>query len=376
MTKAIKGPDSGPVAGRNLLLWVGLLTFLLMGGLQAVYGPALPMLARETGRALAEVSVVFTVHWLGSAAGVAASFALGTRMTPRVVVLALACGAGLLGSGLGWPVTLVGAALSGFGQGGAAVVFNPRLLTAFGARGPAMLSLINAIFGAGAIVAPMALVWLGGAYGLVFLALAVGFAVLAFAAQDSARAPLPEGGPGFQPDWAILGFGACGIGLEAALIGLGPAALVRGGATEAQGAEAMSAFFVAFLAARMVQTAIAHRIAPFTLYTLSVAGVALSMALATLLPPMWLFVVSGACAATIFPSYFVEAVRRMGTSPRVSPAIIAGGLVGGISLPFILARVTETMGPRGFFQVMAVLAAVVAVAAIGALVTRRRPQQA
>ncbi|MBL8561926.1 MAG: hypothetical protein JNN06_06565 [Gemmobacter sp.] len=362
--------------GRRLLLWVGLLTFLLMGGLQALYGPSLPMLARETGRGVADVSVVFTVHWLGSAAGVAASFALGPRLTPRLVVLALACGASLLGSGLGWPVTLAGAALSGFGQGCAAVVFNPRLLTAYGPRGPAMLSLINAIFGAGAIVAPMALVWLGGDYGLVFLGLAVAFALLLPGARDGARAPLPEGSARFRPDWAILAFGACGIGLEATLIGLGPSALVRSGASETQGAEAMSAFFVAFLAARMVQTVIAHRIAPFALFGLSITGVALCMALATVLPPMALFVVSGAFAATIFPSYFVEAARRMGPSPRVSPAIIAGGLVGGISLPFLLAQITETMGPRGFFQVMAGLGGIMALAALGALYTRRRSLQA
>lgn len=362
--------------GRRLLLWVGLLTFLLMGGLQSLYGPALPMLARETGRAVADVSVVFTVHWLGSAAGVAASFALGPRLTPRLVVLALACGAGLLGAGLGWPVTLAGAALSGFGQGCAAVVFNPRLLTAYGPRGPAMLSLINAIFGAGAIVAPMALVWLSGDYGLVFLGLAVSFALLLPGARDGARAPLPEGGSSFRPDWAILAFGACGIGLEAALIGLGPSALVRSGATETQGAEAMSAFFVAFLAARMVQTVIAHRITPFALFGLSITGVALCMALATVLPPMVLFVASGAFAATIFPSYFVEAARRMGQSPRVSPAIIAGGLVGGISLPFLLAQITETMGPRGFFQLMAGLGGIMALAALGALFARRRSLQA
>ncbi|WP_149141375.1 MFS transporter [Gemmobacter caeruleus] len=358
---------------RILLLAVGLVTFFLMGGLQAVYGPALPMLARETGQSVAQVSGLFTVHWLGSAGGVALTFVLGTRITPRVVVLLLAAGAALLGAGAGWPVTLAGAALSGMGQGGAAVVFNPRLLASFGARGPAMLSLTNAVFGGGAILAPMALVVLGGAYGLIFLSLAVGFALLVAVARDAGQPAMAAAAPAFRPDLAILAFGACGIGLEAALIGLGPAALVRAGASEVQGAEAMSAFFIAFLLARIGLTFAAHRIAPFALYALSVGGVALCMAAAVVLPPYWMFVLAGGFAGMIFPGYFVEAARRMGQHPRVSPLIVAGGLVGGISLPFLLARLTEGMGQRGFFQVMAGLAIAVTVAALLALVLRRAP---
>lgn len=358
--------------GRMILLAAGLLTFFIMGGLQAIYGPALPVIARETGRSLADASILFTVHWVGSAGGVAAMFVLGGRMTPRRLILALALGAALLGVGWGWGVTLAGAALSGFGQGCAAVVFNPRLLAAFGRRGPAMLSLANAIFGAGAILAPLAFVAVGGAYGLVFLALAVALLVVALGAQDVGRVAVPQGGARLQPDWAILAFGACGIGLEAALIGLGPAALIRAGATEVHAAELLSAFFVAFLLARMLLTVAARLIAPFTLYALSVAGVALSMAAATVLEPGWFFVAAGGFAALIFPGYFVEAMARMGSGPRVSPLIIAGGLVGGIGLPFVLARVTEVMAPRGFFTILAILAAAVAVAALLHRLSARR----
>jgi fucose permease len=217
----------------------------------------------------------------------------------------------------------------------------------------------------------MALVMVGGAYGLVFLAVAAGLALLALGAQDVGRIPHHEATGPLRPDWAILAFGACGIGLEASLIGLGPAALVRTGATEVQGAEAMSAFFLAFLLSRMALTFAAHAIRPFTVYLLALAGIAVCMALATAVAPYWLFVLSGAFAGIVFPGYFVEASQRMGRNPRVSPLIIAGGLVGGISLPFILARVTETMGPRGFFQVMAVLAALVTCVALAAALSQR-----
>lgn len=359
-------------AGRSLLLWVGLVAFFLMGALQSLYGPALPMLARETGLALSEVSVVFTVHWIGSAAGVGLMFFVAGWVTPRRVVLVLTCGAALLGAAPGWWATLLGAALAGVGQGCAAVVFNPRLLAAFGPRGPAMLSLINAIFGAGAIVAPIGLVLVGGAYGLVFLALAAALGLLSLAARDVGRIAAHETVVPLRPDWPILAFGACGIGMEAALIGLGPAALVRAGATEVQGAEAMSGFFLTFLIARMSLTVSAHLIRPFTIYVIAVAGVAACMALASVIAPYWLYVLSGAFAGIVFPGYFVEASQRMGRNPRVSPLTVGGGLVGGIALPFVLARVIEPMGARGFFQVMAVLAALVAGAALAAALMRRR----
>jgi len=358
--------------GRWILLAAGVATFVLMGAVQAVYGPALPVLARETGSTTAAASLIFSVHWLGSAGGVAAMFALGPRVTPRVVLALLAAGTALLGAGLGWGVMLAGAALAGFGQGCAAVLFNPRLLAAFGPRGPAMLSLINAAFGAGAIVAPLIFVQLGGAYGPLFLGLALAYLVVLVLAQDrGARAAAAAAPRGFRPDWIILAFGACAIGFEASLIGLGPAALVRAGLTEAAAAQAQSAFFMAFLAARVVLTVVAHRVPAFGLFAVSVSGVALTMAAAVVLPPQALFIASGAAAATMFPGYFVEAANRMGGDPRVSSLIVAAGLVGGIGLPFVLARLVDGFGPRGFFLMLAVLAGAASVAALAHMALRR-----
>ncbi|MFN7051375.1 MAG: MFS transporter [Gemmobacter sp.] len=364
---------SDEAKGRMILLAAGMATYFLMGALQAVYGPALPVLSRETGRSISEVSMLFSVHWIGSAAGVAAMFALGNRMTPRLSVLSLACGAGLLGAGLGWSVTLLGAGLAGLGQGCAAVVFNPRLLALFGRRGPAMLSLINALFGAGAILAPLAFVAVGGAYGLVFLALGAALLVVVLGAQDVGRAPPAQSASALRPDWVILGLGAFGIGFEASLIGLGPTALIRAGASEAHAAELLSAFFVAFLLARVALTLGAHLIAPFLLYLISVAGVAGCMAAAVVLPPDWLFVLAGAFAATIFPGYFVEGMVRMGNGARVAPLVVAGGLAGGIVMPWVLARLVEDMGPRGFFAVMAGLALAVTLTAGLVLLLRAAP---
>ena len=55
-------------------------------------------------------------------------------------------------------------------HGAIAAQFNPRIMTAYGLRGPSMLSLINAVFSLGAITAPYGFVLLGGNPRPVFAA--------------------------------------------------------------------------------------------------------------------------------------------------------------------------------------------------------------
>ena len=67
----------------------------------------------------------------------------------------------LVAAGIGWWATVAASVLFGTGYGIAAAVFNPRVLKAYADRGPAMVSLLNAMFAAGAILAPLAYVWGG-----------------------------------------------------------------------------------------------------------------------------------------------------------------------------------------------------------------------
>jgi MFS transporter, FHS family, glucose/mannose:H+ symporter len=63
-----------------------------------------------------------------------------------------------------------------------------------------------------------------------------------------------------------LCFGVICIGVEACLIGLGPTALIRAGASEETAARALSGFFVAFLIARTALVFTAHLVPPFAVY--------------------------------------------------------------------------------------------------------------
>ena len=357
------------------LLLVGIASFVLMGAGQSLYGPALPAFSRVFDISLGTAGLLVSAHWVGCAIGVAAMFIWGRLITPRVVVVAMTLGAALMATGASWGITIVGALAFGAGYGGATVVFNPRVLRAFGVRGPAMLSLLNATFGIGAIGAPLVFVALGNNPALTFSVFAVFGAIIVAAAGAAGKAEASSGSTStlpFRLHWPALSFGMVAISVEACLIGLGPSALIKAGETEVQAAQLLSAFFIAFLAARVMLIFVAHRIASFSLYTLAVTGACLSALSAAVWLPGPSFIAMGIFAGMFFPSEYVTAARKMGDDPRVAPTIIAAGLVGGIFAPLILAPLLEIMDERGFFWVIATVTGALSLTAMASLRSMNR----
>ena len=349
------------------LLLAGLMSFVLMGAGQSIYGPALPVFADRFGIGLAQVGWVISAQWIGAAVGVVAMLLAGRHIGPRHALALMTAGGAVMATGLGWWMTLAGSVIFGSGYGVCAAVFNPRVLKAFEARGAAMVSLLNAMFAAGAIFAPLAFVATGSNPQLAFGAIAA-LCVLVFllAGPDrdrAASAAAPSAPYRFRP--LILTFAVFGIAIEASLIGLGPTALIRAGHGGDQAAQLLSLFFVTFLLARVVLVFVAHRLRPFDIYLAAMALSALCALASTVLPPALFFVAMGASAGWFFPGAYVTATRQMGDHPNVAPTILGAGLVGGISSPVIVAALTDGMGDRGFFWLIGGLALVVTVAAIG-----------
>ena len=351
------------------LLITGLVSFVFMGAGQSLYGPALPAFARDLGLSVTEAGWLVSAHWIGCILGVAAMFRLGDFISPRIALVLMAAGAGLIASTPGWWGTLAGAVLFGMGYGCATVVFNPRVLAAFGDKGPSMLSLLNAVFSLGAIAAPLVFVALGSSPSLTFGVVAAGCATIGLFAgaagtpqATAATAMLP-----FRIHWGILAFGMVSVGLEACLIGLGPTALIQAGETEAMAAKLLSLFFVAFLAARIALVFAAQYLPSFTLYAAAMSTASLAAVIGATISPAVSFVLIGISAGLFFPSFFVTAARKMGTDRRVAPTIVAGGLIGGILSPVLMTQVMDGLGKHGFFWVIASIAGVMALMALAVL---------
>ncbi len=355
------------------LLLVGAATFVMMGAGQSMYGPALPAFARDLGLGDARAAWLISAHWIGCAFGVGLMYFRGASVKLRLTVAVMALGAALIALGLGVWVTFLGALVFGTGYGAATVVFNPRVLRAFGARGTSMLSLLNASFGLGAIVAPLVFIWMGSVpargFGLVAAVIVViwFFAGHAESGPDDVKTTNRTGA--YRPMLGLQLFAVFGIGIEACLIGLGPTALIATGMDEADAARRLSAFFVTFLGARVTLVFMAHLVAPFSLYLGAMILLSLLAFMGTLLDPGACFMLMGGAAGIFFPSFYVAASRSMGDDPRVASTIIAAGLVGGISSPILLAPAVVHLGDRGFFWVIAGVSAAVAVAG---LIARQR----
>ena len=357
------------------LLVISIASFILMGAGTALYGPALPVFARGFDIHIGTAGLLISAHWIGCSIGVGAMFVVGARATPRHVVAAMTLGVALMALGASWALTVLGAVVFGAGYGAATVVFNPRMLRAFGARGPAMLSLLNATFGIGAIGAPLVFVALGRDAVLSFTICAVIGVVITACAGPAGRDATVVASTSTTPlqlNLPILIFGAVAISVEACLTGLGPTALINAGLSETVAAQLLSAFFLAFLAARLCLMAVAGLLPAFTLFTLSLIGACISALIAALWLPGAGFVGLGFCAGMFFPTEYVTATRKMGNNARVAPTIIGAGLVGGVFAPLLMSPFLEIMGQRGFFWVLACTTGLLALGALANLRSMNR----
>ena len=342
-------------SARLALLLTGVASFILMGAGQAVFGPALPGYERAFQVSTATAGWLISAFWVGCFLAVAGMYFAGARLTPRAGLAAMLTGATLLAAAPIWSLTLLGFFTFGLGYGCLTAIFNPRILAAYGPRGAAMLSLVNAAFSIGAIAAPLIFVGLGSDPKPVFWILAaltaLSFAAAGPAGRAKAAGPLDLGG--FRPHLPILGFGLAAIGIEVSLAGLGPTALIRAGIAENRAAELLSLFFVAFLAGRVGLVFLAHRIPPFAIYTAATGFAALCALGCAVSSPALFFPPMGLAAGLFFPGYFVTGTKKMGADARVAPVLLASALIGAILSPLIYARLIPLLGERGFFWLIA-----------------------
>lgn len=337
------------------LLFAAMASFIVLGAYQAVLGPALPVYQQLFTLDTATAGWLISTLGIGSFLGIAGMYFVGHHVTPRLALGAMALGSALLAFAPGWITTLGGGILFGMGYGSVATLFNARIMAAFGARGPAMVSLINALYSVGAIAAPLLFVALGSDPKVLFTviaAIAVAI-ILASGPAGRARAAGVANTSGFKAHPPILVFGALAIGFEVCLTGLAPSALILSGIAPAKAAELLSMFFVAFLLGRLGMTVLATRISAFAAFTFSLAFTAVCAVGCALYDPVWFYPPIGAAVGLFFPGFFVTATAKMGTDGRVAPVVLGTCQIGAVLSPLVMAALIPQMGDRGFFWLIA-----------------------
>ncbi|MGA5065528.1 MFS transporter [Streptomyces exfoliatus] len=349
--------------------------FVLIGALQALYGPAIPAFRAEFGLSPSEAGLGLSAHFVGGVAGVLIFDRLYGRVGNRRLLagsyLLMAVGAVGFAVAPNWPVALLAALLAGLGFGGIDYGLNQLFATGFGHRSTAMLNILNAHFGVGAILGP-ALIGLVGSehYPAVFL----GFAVLTLplllalrgvrdqAVHRSAEGDATPAAPGVlgRSLATVLGvfvvLYVLHVGIEAGVGGWEPTHLVMVGYGAGVAATATSAYWLMMTVGRFLVAPIALRFSPQAIITVSCAGMTLCL-FAAAVPALapYAYAGVGLFIAPIFPTalpWLMEAAPR---ARRAGALVIAASMVGGVAAGPALGKVIEWAGIRAVPLLLAVV---------------------
>ena len=111
-----------------------------------------------------------------------------------------------------------------------------------------------------------------------------------------------------------------------------------------------AAFWGGIVLGRLAGVPLALRLSPRTMLLIDLLGATLSLSLLILLPDsqpaLWFGTIAfGVAVATMIPSSFNLAERRMPISSQVSSTFLIGGSLGTMTLPWIVGQLWVPVGP-------------------------------
>ncbi|MFI1707520.1 MFS transporter [Streptomyces griseoruber] len=349
--------------------------FALMGALQAFYGPAIPALRGEFDLSPSTAGLALSAHFVGGVAGVLLFDRLYGRIGNRRLLgssyLLMAAGAAGFALAPDWATALAAALLAGLGAGGVDYGLNQLFAVGFGNRSTAMLNILNAHFGVGAILGP-ALIGAVGAdrYPAVFLAFALVTLPLLLCLRGVRDHVPPH--PGDTPDGpaparralrsvlaVFVALYVLHVGIEAGVGGWEPTHLETVGYGAGLAATATSVYWLMMTVGRFLVAPLALRFSAQAIITVSCAGMTVCLLLAAVpdLAP-YAYAGVGLFIAPIFPTGLPWLHRAAPHARRAGALVIAASLAGGVAAGPSLGKVIEWSGVRAVPLLLAAVSAV------------------
>jgi FHS family glucose/mannose:H+ symporter-like MFS transporter len=329
--------------------------FLLVGAAQASYGPSVPHIAARFGIHVAAAGLIVTAHFAGECVGVAVLGLAESRWGLRVCLLFSGSlfSVGLLAAATAptWPLLLVAVGILGCGAGGLVILVNLYFATAFGTRSPAMLGLVNSVYGAGSFLGP-ALIAVAGTYPPVFAVVGVIGLVSTTGFLQTPRAAPTTLVPSYVVSGRKLGFVIAFAallfvyeGLEAGIGAWEATDLISLGSSAQFAAAATSLFWIAFTLGRAISAPLAVRMTPprLLLWALAVATVLLVGIRLHVNAPVS-FALVGLCAAPIFPVVLPWLSKVVPNATTAMTYAILGAIIGSAVIPAVLGGLISVAG--------------------------------
>jgi MFS transporter, FHS family, Na+ dependent glucose transporter 1 len=342
------------------------LAFIGLGMVGAALGPTLPGLAENTGSTLGQISYLFTSRSLGYLLG----SVIGGRMYDRVsghrlmafVLLTLAAAVALVPNiPLLW-VLMVLMILLGASEGTIDVGGNTMLVWVHHPKTGPYMNGLHFFFGVGAFLAPVMiaqLVLMTGGITWAYWALAMILVPLAFFVL---RLPSPtiqrveDASAARQVNYLLVTllalFFFLNVGAEVSFGGWIYTYSVRLGlAGETQAAYLTSLFWGTFTAGRLLGIPIAARVRPRWILLGDLLGIILGLLIILFAPnpavSIWIgTTLVGFSIASVFPTLISFAEHRMALSGKITSYFFVGASLGGMTIPWIIGQLFESIGPR------------------------------
>ncbi|POM23824.1 Major Facilitator Superfamily protein [Actinomadura rubteroloni] len=356
--------------------------FVAIGALQALYGPAIPAFRAEFGLGPSAAGLALSAHFTGALLGVGAFHRArartGDRLALGVGYALLAVGSLLIAFAPSWPAALAGAAVAGLGFGAVDYGLNLLFAVGFGTRGTAMLNLLNAHFGVGAILGPALLgrlgpdryPWAFAGCAVVCLALLPGLAGVRSRPAEQTR-PAPDRQPRVLP--LVLAFVVIyvlHVAIETGVGGWEPTHLAAVGYGAPAAAIATSGFWLAMTAGRFGAIPLSLRFTDAAIVTWCCAGMTGFLLLAAVPGAApYAYAGVGLAIGPIFPTA-LPWLRRTAPGGAAGAFVVAASMVGGVAFPPLLGAVIEVSGVRAVPLLLAALAAVCTTLAVSLAIRR------
>ncbi|WP_427925293.1 MFS transporter [Streptomyces sp. cg40] len=332
---------------------------ILIGMLQSLYGPSIPGLRHEFGLSPSGAGLGLSLHFTGGVAGVLAFNAIHSRISNRALLawsyaLMAAGGAGFA-LAPNWLLALAAAFLCGLGFGGIAYGLNQLFAVGFGERATAMLNVLHAHFGIGAVLGPGVVAWLGpDDYRYAFGACAVLAAALVLAGSRGVRTQVSDGPPaergnrGLGLPRVLVGFLVLyilNVAVEAGVGGWEPTHLETIGYSAAMAASTTSVFWLMMTVGRFLVVPITLRHSPERILAVCAAGMTVCLLLTLfkgVAPVAYAGV--GLFIAPVFPTGLSWLNKALPQARRAGAWVIAGSMIGGVAAPPLLGVGIEASG--------------------------------
>lgn len=381
--------EAGPVFTTSAVV-ASCFGFVLIGALQALYGPSIPALRDDFGLSPSAAGLGLSAHFAGGVAGVLLfdrRFGrTGNRWILAVAHLLMAAGAAGFALAPGWPLALLAALVAGVGFGGIDYGLNRLFATGFGRRSTAMLNILNAHFGVGAILGPALIGAVGSEhYPALFLAFALANLPLLLClrgVRDHAPRPASADTGDRTPVGAALrsvlavfvALYVLHVGIEAGVGGWEPTHLESVGYGAGAAATATSVYWLMMTVGRFLAAPIALRFSAQTIITVSCAGMTACLLLAAVpgIAP-YAYAGVGLFIAPIFPTGLPWLSQVAPGARRAGAIVMAASMLGGVAAGPALGKIIEWSGVRAVPLILAAVSAVCLASTLWLTRTTLRP---